>query len=69
MFLAVLIIAVALRAEPELQIGTVHLCPAADCAFMLGDARVSPYIPLKLMSSVDLLRIQMHHIPGGYEKV
>ena len=53
MFLAVLIIAVALGAEPELKIGTVHLCPAADCAFMLGDARVSPYIPLKLMPSAE----------------
>ncbi len=68
MLLAVLIIAVTLRAEPKLHLGTVHFRPAADRALMLRDAGVSAHIPLELLPAVDLLRVQMHHIPRCQEE-
>lgn len=68
MFFAVLIVAVAFGAEPELHLGTVHLCPAADRTLMLRDSRVSAHIPFKLLPAVNLLRIQVHHIPRCQEE-
>ena len=62
MFLTVLIIPIAFRAEPELHFRTVHFRPGADRAFMFGDAAAAPDIPFKLLPPVYLLRIQMHHV-------
>ena len=62
MFLTIFIVAVALGAEPELQLRTINFRPAADCALVLGDSRIPAHIPFKLLPSVNLLRIQMHHI-------
>ena len=62
MLLAILIIALALRAEAELHLRAVHLGSAADRTFVLGNTRISAHIPLKLLPPVDLFRIQMHHI-------
>ena len=57
MFLTILIVSVALRAEPELHLRAVHFGSAADRALMLGDTRTSPHISLKLLPPVYLLRI------------
>ena len=62
MLLAILIISIAFRAETELHLRAVNLGPAADRTFVLGNARISAHIPLKLLPPVDLFRIQMHHI-------
>ncbi len=66
--LAVLVVSVTLGTEAELHLRAVHLRPAADRAFMLGNPRVSPHFPLKLLPPVNLLRIQVHHIPRCQEE-
>lgn len=68
MFLTVLIVPIALRAEPKLHLRAVHFRPAADGTFMLGDTRISSHVPLELLPPVNLFGIQMHHISGSKEK-
>ena len=63
MLLAVFVVSVTLGTEAELHLRAVHLRPAADRAFMLGNPRASSHFPLKFLPPVNLLRIQMHHIP------
>ena len=68
MVLAVFIVAVALGAEPKLQIRAVQLRPAADRAFVLGDTG-----PLAGLLTVDLLSVNLLGrygavIPGTQEE-
>lgn len=67
-FLTVFIVSITLGAEPELHIRAVHLCTPTDCTLVLCNTTASLHFPFKLLSSVDLLRIQVHHVPGGQEK-
>ena len=68
MLLAVFVVSVPLGTETELHLRAVHLRPAADRAFMFGDAAAAPDIPFNLLPPVYLLRIQVHHIPGSKEE-
>ena len=53
---AVFVIAVALRAVPELQIRVVKLCPVADRTPMSGASRVPGHLSLILDLPVHFLR-------------
>ena len=62
MLLTVFVIPVTFGTESKLQLRAVYFCSAANRAFMLGDTGIALHVPLEFLSSVDLLRIQMHHI-------
>ena len=68
MFFTIFIVAITFGTEPELHIRAVHLGSSANSAFVLGNTRTFTDIPLEFLSSVYLLRIQMHHISGSQEK-
>jgi uncharacterized membrane protein YciS (DUF1049 family) len=63
MFLAVLVIAVTLGAEPKLHIRAVLFRSAADGTFVFRDTCALSYIPLKFLPSVYLFRIHMDCVP------
>ena len=69
MFFTVFIIAITFGAEPKLHVRAVHLSSATDSTFMLGNAAASfSDLSFKLLSSLDLLRMQMHSVSGSKEK-
>lgn len=68
MILAILVISVAFGAETKFQIRIIHLCSAADRAFMLGHARPGrrlAHLALKGLPPVNFLWGNPSEISGG----
>ena len=69
MFFTIFVISITFGAEPELHVGAVHFRSATDSAFMLRNTAASlSDFPLKLLSSLNLLRLQVHSVSGCEEK-